>query len=235
MIIDCITDLHGFYPTLEGGDLLIVAGDLTSRDEVIDWCKFFHWLECQEYTKKIFIGGNHDNFLLDKIPSKSPIEFGLPWSYKRDFEYICDSGTEFEGLKIWGSPWTKTFKGMNPRCKAFTCETEEQLAEKWAMIPGDIDILITHGPPKGILDWNKDGLQCGSISLFERSRKLKNLKLFCFGHIHEAYSVINTQEMTNSLPMLLSSNKPNCLPIIVNCSHVNERYEPVNNPVRIVL
>jgi Icc-related predicted phosphoesterase len=32
MIIDCISDLHGAQPKLEGGDLLIVAGDLTARD-----------------------------------------------------------------------------------------------------------------------------------------------------------------------------------------------------------
>lgn len=36
MIIDCISDLHGQYPQLEGGDLLIVAGDLTARDKPKD-------------------------------------------------------------------------------------------------------------------------------------------------------------------------------------------------------
>ena len=42
MIIDCISDLHGFYPKLEGSDLLIIAGDLTARDtkdEYIVFCQ----------------------------------------------------------------------------------------------------------------------------------------------------------------------------------------------------
>jgi Icc-related predicted phosphoesterase len=233
MIVDVISDLHGFYPKLEGVDLLIVAGDLTARDEIKEYMAFHEWVRKQEYKKVILIAGNHDNKIQDGF-------FNL--DIKRNvtkewlgFEYLCDSGTEFEGLKIWGSPWTKTFPGMNPHCKAFTCDTEEELAIKFSLIPEDTDILITHGPPRGILDCNKYGFNCGSTSLFEKSRKLKNLKLFCFGHIHEAYSMINTQEMNNSLLMLLSPNKPNCLPVIVNASHVNEIYEPVNKPIRIIL
>src|SRR5690606_22101282 len=85
-----------------------------------------------------------------------------------NIEYLCDSGTEFEGLKIWGSPWTKTFLNMNPHCKAFTCDTEEELAEKWDLIPANIDILITHSPPYSILDEinsTDDMIHVGSESL----------------------------------------------------------------------
>lgn len=223
MIIDAISDLHGFYPKLEGGDLLIIAGDLTARDTDLEYMKIFHWISKQNYKNKIVVAGNHDNRICNHI------------NFPNHFTYLCDSGTELEGLKLWGSPWTKTFEGMNPKAMAFTCDTEDELSQKWDKIPDDIDILITHGPPHGILDWNKDDIHCGSISLLKRSRTLKNLKLFCFGHIHEAYSMINTQVMTNSLPMLLSPNKPNSLPIIVNASHVNERYEPVNRPIRVIL
>ena len=55
MKIDCIADLHGFYPKLDGGDLLIVAGDLTDNDTIIEHDTFDYWLSSQSYKKKIFI------------------------------------------------------------------------------------------------------------------------------------------------------------------------------------
>ena len=241
MIIDCISDLHGHYPELEGGDLLIVAGDLTARDTQEEYMEFDDWIYEQNYMHKIVIAGNHDNKLMCDDPFLDGYLGITP-------EYLCDSGleiwTEYEitkwgtrpapnakKLKIWGSPWTKWFEGVNPHCTAFMLKTEEELAEKWAMIPSDTDILITHSPPKGILDWNKHGKQCGSDSLWERSKEMKNLKLFVFGHIHEAYSMINTSQLFHGFPEI----KAKSLPIIVNASHVNERYEPVNKPVRVIL
>lgn len=220
MIIDCISDLHGHYPQLEGGDLLIVAGDLTSSDACEQHDEFCQWLDSQAYNAKIVIAGNHDNNIdADAI------------NCLRGCHYLCDSGTEFEGLKIWGSPWTKKFEGMNPNCMAFTCNTEEELAEKWKLIPDDIDILITHSPPYGVLDWNFDGKRCGSESLREFSIGLNNLKLFVFGHLHEAYGMIDVNQVISSFPT------PKCksFPKIVNASHVNEKYEPVNKPIRIIL
>ena len=144
MIIDCISDLHGFYPDLEGGDLLIVAGDLTSRDTKEQHIDFSMWLAAQNYSHKVVIAGNHDNRL---------ILLGGPVKAPR-LDYLLDSGTEFQGLKIWGSPWTKWFPQVNPKCSAFMLKTEDELAEKWKLIPDDIDVLVTHGPPHGILDKN---------------------------------------------------------------------------------
>ena len=219
MIIDCISDLHGHYPELEGGDLLIVAGDLTAHDLSYERLLFLEWLAEQDYKKKIWIAGNHDNSLL-----------GMSFKKTREdaAEYLCDSGTEFEGLRIWGSPWTKTFPGMNPHCKAFTCETEEELAAKWALIPDDIDILVTHSPPQGIGDWVQieDGIQCvGSASLQKRLEDgLPNLRLHCYGHIHEGYGIRKPPYRWNNQRIRL-----------LNASYVNEHYKPVNKPIRIAL
>jgi len=211
MIIDCISDLHGHYPTLEAGDLLIVAGDLTARDTEDEHNKFLCWLNIQDYIQIIVISGNHDNYLIGN------------YSCDGHIKYLCDSGTEFEGLKIWGSPWTASFPGINPHCCAFTLDNDEQLAEKWDLIPHDTDILITHSPSFGNYDWIKTrdgsiGPSVGSLSLWMKSLQILP-KLHVFGHIHEAYG--NSQH-TNGIRL-------------VNASIVNERYQPVNKPVRVIL
>lgn len=218
MKIDCISDLHGHFPELQGGDVLIVAGDLTATDSIHDHDLFFDWLSIQNYKYKIYAAGNHDN-LISTGKCSTPKHF--------DSTYLCDSGSAFEGLKMWGTPWTKTFPGMNPKCKAFTCDTEEQLAEKFALIPNDIDILISHGPPYGILDEVQDYesgkvINTGSMALRDALDRVKPEYLI-FGHIHEH----------GGKSLVYKHQGPNTL--CVNASYVNEKYKPVNMPVRIGL
>lgn len=227
MIIDCIGDLHGHYPSLPGGDLLILAGDYTGRDEIKQWSQFFSWLKKQKYRKKIIISGNHDNFLYKSFPKnqkeadevKEVQEFlkDDPDLGEIDFEYLCDSGTEFEGLKVWGTPWSLLFDGVNPKCTAFM-GTEDQLKEKYDLIPDDIDIIISHTPPYGILDKSIHREHCGSLELLRAIIRVNPRYVVC-GHIHEngskKFEIYNTQ--------------------MINCSYVNERYQPVNKPMRIQL
>lgn len=239
MLIDCVSDLHGHYPELEGGDLLIVAGDLTAREKPEEYLYFQTWLADQNYKKKIVIAGNHDN-RLTKIDG-----FGLS-VLLGNCDYLCDSGTEFETfgdgkpewgssrvlngsyfkqttkLKIWGSPWTKRFEGMNPHCMAFTVDTEEELMKKWELIPYDTDILITHSPPYGIKDKTVDGRFVGSETLSSYVGGMKPPpKLWVWGHIHESYG----------RDMVIRG--ADC--IMLNASHVNEHYKPVNKPIRVEL
>jgi len=237
MIIDCIADLHGHYPKLEGGDLLIVAGDCTARDDEKGWSDFDQWLYEQRYKKKILVAGNHDNFL-QSIDEHRMWKY---WEKNPGVTYLCDSGTEFEyeyecpppkgmegldvahsekrKLKIWGSPWTKTFPGMNPHCKAFTVDTEDELFDKWELIPHDVDILVTHSPPYGILDKTTDDRHVGSKGLHGAIVYCFRPKLWVFGHVHEAYGKKIFKDST----------------ICINASHVDEKYRPVNKPVRVQL
>lgn len=222
MIIDCISDLHGHYPDLEGGDLLIVAGDLTARDRPEEYFEFSFWLSKQDYKRMIIIGGNHDNGIASR---HSMWKNMLPLKA----HYLCDSGTEFEGLKIWGSPWTKTFPDMNPLCKAFTADTEEELSEKFEKIPHDVDILITHSPPHTILDSVRNDMTgktelVGSKYLYGWFTYCARPKLHVFGHIHEGYGI--KKQFTAGDDRMVT---------FINASHVNERYEPVNKPIRVIL
>lgn len=215
MIIDCISDLHGYYPQLDGGDLLIVAGDLTRSDQPYQYEFLYDILKQKKYKKIIIVAGNHDGCLQNG--NVEFVEDSL-------IEYLCDSGTEFEGLKIWGSPWTLTFEGMNPKYKAFTCDTEEELAAKFALIPDDVDILVTHSPPYEIMD-EVMNYETGKIESV--GSKALNKKIGCFtnkpvvhiwGHIHECYG---KEEWRDA--------------IYINASHMNAYFKPVNKPIRVQL
>jgi len=216
--IDCISDLHGELPKLEGGDLLIVAGDITACDRVAEWKQFFDWLKPQEYRKKILVGGNHDRFLQQCISTAEAKEMKI--LENEGFDYLCDSGTEFEGLKIWGAPWTKNFYGQNPMCMAFGLKLETQMKEKWRQVPYNIDILVTHSPPKGILDqtWR---YRCGCEEL---RMALENIRprLHVFGHIHEGHGHI---------PFMQDYPRTQ----FVNAAIMNEVYDPVNKPITVNL
>ena len=226
MIIDCISDLHGYYPKLEGGDLLLLAGDYTMSGKLVQWADFFGWLREQPYEKKVLVAGNHDNFCSSGFPKnqieadelKEVIDF---LDIDVDFEYLCDSGTEYKGAKIWGSPWSLWFNGINQKCMAFT-GSEEDLKQKYEEIPTDIDILITHSPPYGILDINQRNQHCGSTELRNiviSRRRLSNLKLHVFGHIHECGARNYSTTLCN----------------FVNCSFVDESYNPIHGAQRIIL
>ena len=122
---------------------------------------------------------------------------------------------ELEGLKFWGSPWTPVFFNW-----AFNLERGDAIAERWGRIPDDTDVLITHGPPAGILDKiiSPTGIICpGCDDLAERVAGL-SLKLHIFGHIHEGYG----QEQIGD-----------CLH--VNASTCNDSFKPLNPPIVIDL
>jgi Icc-related predicted phosphoesterase len=222
MKITCISDLHGYYPKLEGGDLLIIAGNLTAHHYEEEFDEFMGWLDLYEtdYKKIVIVAGDHDQFIQENPNYINSFEF-------ENIEYLCDSGVEFDGLKLWGSPWTCKFKGINPKCCAFTLDNDEELEEKWKLIPDDIDILITNCPEYGMLDdiALEDGslFHAGSTSLGEKTFTLKNLKLHVVGHIYEKYGIIKLQG--------IHKNKYK----YINASHVNEYYKPINKPIQIKL
>jgi len=210
MKITCISDLHGLKPDLKGGDLLIVAGDLTARDTPDQHEEFLGWLELQPYKHKVIVAGNHDGYISSHYKDYKGICSSM------NFRYLQDSSCVVHGYKIYGMPWTKPFKDwpfMAP---------EKLMREKVAKIPYDVDILVTHGPQLGILDIS--GGEClGCPVLRDRIPELDNLKLHVFGHIHSGYGQGKHVYSQNS--GLIS----------VNCSLMTNDYQPGNEPVYLVL
>lgn len=215
MIIDCISDLHGHFPKLHGGDLLIIAGDLTARDTMREYELFNQWCGDQKYAKIIVICGNHD-MLIEKDPDIFAGE-------KVNFEYLQDRQIEFNGLNIYGSPWTHAFKGINPLCSGFASRYQHFFKSKWKEIPDNTDILITHGPMWGILDavpnYTTGKVEFVGCKYLREAIERIQPKLHVFGHIHE--------EGGNQIKVGETLH--------VNASFVNEHYSPVNKPIRVEL
>jgi Icc-related predicted phosphoesterase len=232
MIIDCISDLHGELPELiGGGDILIVAGDLTASHTPKQFKEFFDWLIDQDYKHKVVIGGNHDEWL-QRTVMYGEVSKHLGRQYDEEdnligygYYYLCDTSVTLEGYKIYGTPWTRTFPGIAKNCMAFTVDGEEMLSKKWEFIPSDVDILVTHSPPFLIGDkverYRAEPEHVGSKSL-GKLIKDSNIKLHVFGHIHNGYGT-----------EILTRHSDGHEFIFVNASIMNEDYDPVNKPIRI--
>ncbi|GMF30290.1 unnamed protein product [Phytophthora lilii] len=86
--------------------------------------------------------------------------------------------------------------------------------EHWTKIPSDVDVLMTHGPPHGILDLTFTALHVGSEALLHEAVFRIRPRFHVFGHIHEAYGATRIDEtvfINSSTTTLLS--KPSHAPV----------------------
>jgi Icc-related predicted phosphoesterase len=177
MRIVAISDTHSKHGkvTIPECDLLIHAGDATWRGTLPEMESFAQWLETQPARHKVFVPGNHELVFKDHLPH------ALEWVTRHcpSLHILIDQSLEIEGIKLYGSPWQPEFFGW-----AWNLPRGLALAEKWALIPEDVDILITHTPPYGILDMS--AVPSGCEALRERLENL-NPQVHIFGHIHESY------------------------------------------------
>ena len=176
--------LHRKLKNLPEADLLIHGGDVskTGADHEVE--DFIHWFARLNYKYKVFIAGNHDFYLEDESIERVQKELP-PNAY-----YLCNSGITIEGLSIWGSPVTPTYHNW-----AFNRDRGKDIRRYWNMIPQNTDILITHGPPFGILDKAQRRESVGCRDLYDTIKKIKP-RYHLFGHIHEEYGVVDIDGTT---------------------------------------
>lgn len=191
MKITFISDTHAKHnqvtSSLPGGDVLIHAGDISNkgyRTEIQDFIKWFSTIE--NYTHKIFIAGNHDFGCQDEVLAVQELlrlNPGSEYLYD-DMFLIGDESADYDDMvKVWGSPWQPEFYNW-----AFNLPRQgAELKEVWNMIPSDVDILITHGPPYGHLDYVAYSKQNVGCELLRDRIDLIKPKIHVFGHIHSSY------------------------------------------------
>ncbi len=107
-----------------------------------------------------------------------------------DIHYLQDSEVTIDGLRFWGAPWQPEFNEW-----AFNLPRGAPLAEKWALIPDGIDVLLTHGPPLSIGDRSGDDTRLGCEDLLHAVRRVRPL-LHVFGHIHQDGGCWNLNDTT---------------------------------------
>jgi Icc-related predicted phosphoesterase len=199
-----ISDTHGEHHLLKipnDLDMVICSGDVSNQrspyENEAEVRKFLDWYEELYVPIKILVPGNHDTSIEKGLVKPRQIE-------ERGIKCLIDQSIEIEGLKIWGSPWTPTFGNgwvWNRR--------RDKLHDLWMTIPEDTDIVVTHGPPMGIMDISRDKegtLEfCGCTALKKRMLKIEP-RYHMFGHIHNYDNIINAGTVKLSAYRTIFSN-----------------------------
>jgi Icc-related predicted phosphoesterase len=217
MKICAISDLHGNLPTIpDDTDLLLIGGDICPNfsggqsEKQRAWFlrEFLGWLEKQPVKDVLGTWGNHDF-----LPNP-----GREWSKLEEFrpiikvdeliEYPHESGM----LKIWFSPWSNQFGNWA------WMKDPEDLKAVYAAIPEDVDIIVSHQPPRGFCDssYVTNHEPVGSKELLNTILRVRPEAVIC-GHIHGGHGWKKLPDRG----------------IVYNVSIVDERYQPVNPPTII--
>lgn len=217
MKIVCISDTHcqlnKIY--LPEGDMIIHAGDALSHGTYSELVTFLNRYEKTDYKHKIYIPGNHDRI------SEINEELVKQECVDRDIIYLNDLGITIEGIKFWGSGVTPRFhdwawnrdSGEKGTSKHEDHPSYNPIDPHWDKIPDDVDVLITHGPPHGILDISVySGDLCGCEKLLEVVNRVKP-RYHIFGHIHHYHGTKTIDDTT-----------------FINASICTESYRPTNKP-----
>lgn len=204
MKIVAFSDTHSRHEEIEipEADVLIFAGDYTGYAIWYDLIQFNNWLAGLPHKQKIVVAGNHDYaFERDRKRAESLLTAAT---------YLQDNEISIDGVKFYGSPWQPRFYDW-----AFNMERGEQLAAVWRLIPDDTNVLITHCPARGVLDFSHYGDEhVGCDDLAERLSQLTELRAHIFGHIHASYGIKGES---------------------YNVSICNEAYEATRKPITIEL
>lgn len=186
MKICTFSDSHTMHQqvAIPEGDILIFAGDMNNCRNMQDVAAFNSFLGTLPHKHKIVVGGNHDHQLAaDSSTAKKLLSNAI---------YLQDEMVVIQGISIYGSPWQPQFNDY--ACDAFALPRGNALDGKWRLIPANLDILVTHSPPAGIMD--QDGPVSHGCTDLHQTICEKQPRLHIFGHIHSQHGSRNNCRTT---------------------------------------
>lgn len=189
--IICLSDTHGLhndiikYQSIPDGDVLVHTGDFQSYGKDIELVEFNRWLGTLPHKYKIVIAGNHDRSAYFRSKEETQAVF-------TNAIYLQDEGVVIHNIHLYGSPWSPTFFDWY-----FMLDRGSKEMEKYRrMIPKDTDVLLTHSPPMGKLDFSTFSYTpAGCEQLKDRVDKIKP-KYHIFGHMHLHNGIIKDKHTT---------------------------------------
>lgn len=211
MKIVCISDTHELHRDLvvPPGDVLIHAGDFTffgkGTKAIVD---FNSWLGELPHRWKIITCGNHE-FAIEADPGlRRLITNGI---------LLLNESAMVGQAKVWASPLTQHYGG------AFGRSNVADRVRAYASIPLDTDILVTHGPPYGVLDESPSEYPgpAGDWELREAVMRVRP-KLHVFGHVHSGYGVRATRHTAFVNAALFGLDASLNRPIVLEMSQFKE-------------
>jgi Icc-related predicted phosphoesterase len=160
------------------GDILVHAGDLLAHGTLDELARAMEWMRKMPHRTKVVVAGNHE-MCIERARDR---DAALAMLEAAGVVYLEDASRTIDGLVFYGSPWQPRFAFW-----AFGAARGAELAAKWAKMPDRVDVLVTHGPPRGFGDrvkffgWER---HVGDDDLLQRVREVQP-RLHLFGHIHQ--------------------------------------------------
>lgn len=206
-----LADTHTFEADLAGkipdGDMLVHAGDLGRAGDESELAVVAAWLRSLPHRHKVVVPGNHDALFEDDPARARDLFDGLV--------VLIDEAATVGGLRVYGSPWTPRYHSWS-----FMKERGAPMAAVWTKIPDDLDLLITHGPPKGVLDdasryrggtWA--GSELAGCEELARRVALVRPRVHAFGHVHGRQGVV---ERNGTRFVNCTTSESEHLPVVVD-------------------
>ncbi|ATY61226.1 Metallophosphoesterase [Cordyceps militaris CM01] len=203
---DFAVAVTGYRLPLPAADVVLHCGDLTTRSTPPELSRTLNMLRGLRAPLKIIIPGNHDRLLDAAFWHDDAGGYNDPEYHTEALELLRaaeeDDGIVYIGghsegahtfplangavLRLYASPWTPEYGVWG-----FQYRPEDGHAFD---IPAGIDIAMTHGPPRDVLDlagfalpqFNMQPTPAGCPDLFAAVARARP-RVHCFGHIHEAW------------------------------------------------
>jgi Icc-related predicted phosphoesterase len=196
-----ISDTHGLHNQIQrlpDGDVLVHAGDFMNAGfDSKEILSFNEWLGEWNFQHRVVCAGNHDRYF-QAAPK-------IARSLLTNATYLENAGIVIDGVSFWGSPYTPEFLNW-----AFMYPRGSAARRYWDQIPYGVDVLITHGPPYGILDQALPGDAHLGCEELRKAVEEKKPRVHLFGHIHGGAGLLE-----------------NGVTRFVNAAYLNEGYRPL--------